>query len=542
MDEKVPVIEGSSGDSSEAEQPATDIFISYRHEDAPGRATALKQVLVEHFGAPHVFMDVAAIKPGTNFVKEIRDHIMRCDVVVAVIGPRWSSIMDERTKRRALEQSTDYVRIELDTALGRGAGARVLPVVVDGALMPSPEQLPRPIKKLGEINAAELRHGHWDADVRALIECIEDLVTSPPDAGDDSDVEGGPGTEERSETDDVAGFGAAPTTEPRALDDWIPVLREPDEGHFEKVARLVTRDNSGISFLGPGVNGVAEPATPTGSALRVRDELAAELAKEFPEVAGADLAEISQHVLVTMGRVELYKALRRMLTTNYPPGPVHRFLARLPALLQQSGHEHAFQLIATTNYDDALEQAFDEAEEPYDLAVYLAEGEHRGKFLHVPWGDEPQVVTVPNKYLGFPVEDEEITRTIIMKVHGAVDRTRPGEPWRENYVVTENDYIGYMSQSPIESFVPLQLLNKLRASHFLFLGYRVRDWNLRVFLQRVWGDQRLGAQSWSIAHRVDAIDRDFWNELIGAEAFDASLGHYVESLHGHLRNLERTRA
>src|SRR5207244_5289342 len=77
VDEKVPVIEGSSRDSSEAEQPATDIFISYRHEDAPGRATALKQVLVEHCGAPHVFMDGGAIMEGTNVVSASEDHVVR---------------------------------------------------------------------------------------------------------------------------------------------------------------------------------------------------------------------------------------------------------------------------------------------------------------------------------------------------------------------------------------------------------------------------------------------------------------------------------
>ena len=50
----------------------------------------------------------------------------------------------------------------------------------------------------------------------------------------------------------------------------------------------------------------------------------------------------------------------------------------------------------TTNYDDALERAFDEAEEPYDLAVYMASGDDKGKFVHVPYDGEPQVVEVPN--------------------------------------------------------------------------------------------------------------------------------------------------
>ena len=71
---------------------------------------------------------------------------------------------------------------------------------------------------------------------------------------------------------------------------------------------------------------------------------------------------------------------------------------------------------------------------------------------------------------------------------------------RDNFVITEDDYIGYLSRRPIETLVPAQLLGKLRESHFLFLGYGIRDWNLRVFLQRIWGDQQLGAKSWAVEH------------------------------------------
>ena len=70
---------------------------------------------------------------------------------------------------------------------------------------------------------------------------------------------------------------------------------------------------------------------------------------------------------------------------------------------------------------------------------------------------------------------------------------------RDNFVITEDDYIGYLTQSPVESLIPLQILNKVRDSHFLFLGYRMRDWTLRVFLQRIWGEQPLEARSWAVA-------------------------------------------
>ncbi len=40
--------------------------------------------------------------------------------------------------------------------------------------------------------------------------------------------------------------------------------------------------------------------------------------------------------------------------------------------------------------------------------------------------------------------------------------------------------------------VPVALAAKLRRSHFLFLGYEMADWNLRVILSRIWGERPIG--------------------------------------------------
>src|SRR5207249_7940101 len=75
-------------------------------------------------------------------------------------------------------------------------------------------------------------------------------------------------------------------------------------------------------------------------------------------------------------------------------------------------------------------------------------------------------------------------RTVILKLHGQVDRG-PDREW-ESFVVTEDDYIDYLSRSDVAGAVPVALAAKLRRSHFLFLGYRMGDWNLRVILNRLW--------------------------------------------------------
>jgi hypothetical protein len=209
---------------------------------------------------------------------------------------------------------------------------------------------------------------------------------------------------------------------------------------------------------------------------------------------------------------------------------VHRFLARLPRKLEALGLENRYQLIVSTNFDWALEQAFDDEQEPYDLAVYMASGPDKGKFVHFPYGDDPLPIVEPNRYGMFPMGDYgELERTVIVKIHGAVDGNVSGYRWRENYVITEDHYIDYLSRSPIENLVPVQILEKLSDSHCLFLGYPVRDWNLRVFLNRIWRGEPLRAKSWAIEPSPDVLEQEFWVQFY-VNLYAADLAHYVNQL------------
>ena len=161
-----------------------------------------------------------------------------------------------------------------------------------------------------------------------------------------------------------------------------------------------------------------------------------------------------------------------------------------PEHLRRLGRE-AYQLLVTTSYDDALERAFDEAHEPYDLVVFVgARGPHRGRFVHVPLRRRPAGVPPdprPERVRRPPDRRSPAssTRTIIVKLHGGTaDLGREWRTVRDNFVITEDDYIGYLTEGPVEGLIPVQILDKVRESHFLFLGYRMQDWTRRVFLQR----------------------------------------------------------
>ena len=148
------------------------VFISYRREDSSGYARAIYNELRGKLGPDNIFMDVDAIEPGLDFISAIEGAVGRCDVLLALIGPSWVDAGEETSPR--LQSENDYVRTEIATALERDI--RVIPVLVGGAMMPSPVNLPEDIIPLTRRNAIEIRHTHFDADVASLISVLVKLV------------------------------------------------------------------------------------------------------------------------------------------------------------------------------------------------------------------------------------------------------------------------------------------------------------------------------------------------------------------------------
>ena len=198
---------------------------------------------------------------------------------------------------------------------------------------------------------------------------------------------------------------------------------------------------------------------------------------------------------------------------------MHRLLAETAAALRNRGAPH--QLIVTTNFDEALEQAFRDAGEKFDVVAYLAVGRHRGKFLHLPPDGPPTLVDVPNAYSALVPEE----RTVILKVHGRIDR-EPEREW-ESFVVSEDDHIDYLAQSDIATLIPVTLAARLRRSHFLFLGYPLDEWSLRVFIHRIWGRDRVSYRSWAIGINPSTIERELLRQR-GIDIVDVPLADYVE--------------
>lgn len=156
------------------------IFISYRREDSAGHAGRLYDRLRQHFGADRVFMDVTGIEAGTDFVEAIDAAVGGCDVLIAVIGRNWTACTD-KTGRRRLEDPHDFIGLEVGSALRRQV--RVVPVLVEGALMPGADDLPEALRGLVRRQAVELRDTRWDADTEDLIAALERMPQAEPAAG-----------------------------------------------------------------------------------------------------------------------------------------------------------------------------------------------------------------------------------------------------------------------------------------------------------------------------------------------------------------------
>jgi hypothetical protein len=301
-----------------------------------------------------------------------------------------------------------------------------------------------------------------------------------------------------------------------------------DEGALEEHCRTVLSRmewTAVVPFLGAGANLCERPdlSWENGDCLPSGVELAEFLAERhrFPEPDRRNLARVSQFVeLFRGGETALYEQLRRLFTGSYQPNKLHRLLAELPGIRRERGADPPFKLIVTTNYDDALESAFDVAGEAYELVYYaVRRRDHPGGLVRVlPDGRR---VPAARKV---PVASADPPPMVILKIHGAVDRT---DAARDSYVITEDDYIDYLALTDVSKLIPASLMATMRTSNFLFLGYGMRDWNLRVILHRIWAEQELSAHSWAIQKDPDEIDVKFWTRH-AVDIVDVALEDWVD--------------
>ena len=311
------------------------------------------------------------------------------------------------------------------------------------------------------------------------------------------------------------------------------------EGHYKLLARAIA-EGEVVPFLGAGVNLCErEPGAiwRLGESLPDASELTEHLASAFayPVTEKQDIMRVSQYGAVMSGSGALYKMLHSVLDADYSPTVVHRFIADIPRLLEEQGKPPRHLLIVTTNYDDVMERALEGQE--FDIVSYVANGEYHGKFTHTDYVGNTTVIHDPATYDGLPIEVPSfvLSRTILLKIHGTVIRSQTSAV-SDSYVITEDDYIEYLSRTDVAKIMPPALISKLKQSHFLFLGYSLGDWNMRAILHSLWRDRTLDWTSWAVQIDSQPIELRFWLKR-NVDIFNIPVSQYVTNLRAELAAL-----
>jgi len=244
-------------------------------------------------------------------------------------------------------------------------------------------------------------------------------------------------------------------------------------------------------------------------------ELAEYLAQQskFPEKEPIELAKVAQYFDSMVGSKLLYERLHEIFNHDHPYTSLHNYLAGLPRPL----------LIVTTNYDDLIERAFKKKGRPFDLVVHTTDPTMGDELL---WW--PARANEPDRVLAKDLDIDLDRTTIIYKMHGAVNRTKRDGG---QFVITEDDYIDFLARMTTSSAIPNIFGEPFQTRPFLFLGYGLYDWNLRVVLNRIEKQFRRprAIVSWAIQRSVKAMERDLWSAR-GVRVFDQDLQDFVENI------------
>jgi hypothetical protein len=161
------------------------LIISYRRADSTAITGRIRDRLVGQYGASSVFMDVEDIPFGSDFRDHIRNELLRSDLLLVVVGREWLGKNVDGTAR--IQSETDPVRIEVETALQNAIP--IIPVLVNGAQVPEPSDLPESLKNFAFLNAATVDAGRdFHVHMERLIAGIDavaaarrkTVVPSPP--------------------------------------------------------------------------------------------------------------------------------------------------------------------------------------------------------------------------------------------------------------------------------------------------------------------------------------------------------------------------
>lgn len=155
------------------------ICLSYRRSDSADIVGRIYDRLAARYGAEAVFMDVADIPYGADFRKHIQSVLKEAHVLLAAIGPGW--LRQQEADVAKIHDRRDPVHVEIQTALRQRI--LLIPVLVDGAVMPRAHELPHNLRDLAYRNAISVSSGvDFEADIQRLLIVLDQALADEPGA------------------------------------------------------------------------------------------------------------------------------------------------------------------------------------------------------------------------------------------------------------------------------------------------------------------------------------------------------------------------
>jgi hypothetical protein len=255
-----------------------------------------------------------------------------------------------------------------------------------------------------------------------------------------------------------------------------------------------------VPFLGAG----ASVAQGQERGLPTAFQLASALAQDsdYPGSDKGDLFRVAQYFQMVNDPYELRSFIRDELKAgDNRPTAVHNTLAALP-----------FRYVLTTNFDKLMEKAFEDARKTPQIALYQLHGDN----IELP------IATVKDP--------------LVYKLHGTVDKL-------ETMIVTEDDVVDFLSCVIVgDPPLPPVLKKLFEDNSILFIGYGLKDWNIRVMLRAIRGQGRKGPpdiRSFAIQKCPDELGLAqewetcvmYWDKKENLRCFDMDAIEFASELH-----------
>lgn len=245
-------------------------------------------------------------------------------------------------------------------------------------------------------------------------------------------------------------------------DDWRLILKR-------------IRAEECVPFLGAGASMGYEgqAGLPTGG------EVAEAMARDcgYPGKDRTDFLRVAQYYETAMD-ADLLRTfiLKQIKAPNVRPGLVHSTLAALP-----------LRYVLTTNFDTLMEEAFRANPSPAKTPQMAYYNRH-----------DPQEQALASPTVAAP---------LVYKLHGSLE-----DPMA--MIVTEDDVVDFVSCILVEApRLPSVIKSLFKDSSLLFIGYGLKDWNVRILLRAIRGGRqakRSTKASYAIQHKPD--DRELARE------------------------------